>query len=66
MANNNVFESLREEERSEESSEMGDSTADFLVQDEPLRDEPTAGQGPVILEEENTLIDGSVSIYRVS
>ena len=65
----NVFENLRDDEsRSEDSSEMGDSTADFFVDDrEPIEDEAMAsGQRPEDLGKVDTEEGQSVSIFNTS
>ena len=62
MSDNNLFENLREEERSVDESEMGDSTADFFVEDVPLKDEPTTGQRPGILTDMDAPTGKGVSL----
>jgi hypothetical protein len=66
---NNVFENLRDDEsRSEESSEIGDSTADFFVDDseETLPGARASGQRPDDLGEVDTKEGQSVSIFNTS
>ena len=59
---NNVFETLRDKERSSEGSEMGESTADFF-EDDGTQQEPTSGLRPDNLGEVDTKVGQSVSYY---
>ena len=55
MSKENIFIDLRDdEERSEEGSEMGDSTADFLVDDTPPTETGIPSQLSDILTNEDT------------